>query len=315
MPQTFREARWYRSMLFVPGHKLDWMLKAPEYGADALIFDLEDGVKLTEKRAARNEVAAAIKQLCSGPFGRFVRINGWQTGQLLEDLNLVAIGGLDGVMLPKIQDPEEVAALDLLLAQLEMSRGLPVGQIEICPYAETALAMYKLYEICMASQRVKRAGGAVGPVEGGDGARALGLPLNDVSDQGCYFGAYSALQARAAGVLQVEGGMTRRLGDLERVRQIGDMSRRMGASWGSAIHPRHIPIINEIYTPSRHEIDDARDIVSAVAEAIARGDAAVRHKSDMVAYALVRTASDVLKRANALGIDVGDVPKIELPTI
>lgn len=315
MRQTFREARCYRSMLFIPGHKLDWMLKAPKYSADALIFDLEDAVELTEKRAARNAVAAAIKQLCSGSFGRFVKLNGWRTGQLLDDLNMIAIGGLDGVMLTKIEAPEEVAALDLVLGELERSRGLPVGQIEICPYAETALAMYKFYDICMASQRVKRAGAAVGPSESGDGARALGLPLNDVSDQGSYFGAYSALQARAAGVMHIEGGMTPRLGDLELVRQIGHRSRRMGASWASAIHPSHIPIINEIYSPSRHEIDEARDMVSAVAEAITRGDAAVRHNTAMVDYAHVRTAMDVLKRASAAGIDVGNVPKLELPPL
>lgn len=315
MRQTFREARCYRSMLFVPGHKLDWMLKAPKYGADALIFDLEDSVELSGKNAARNAVASAIRNLSSDPFGRFVKLNGWRTGELLEDLSMVVIGGLDGVMLTKVETPEEVAALDLVLAELERSRNLPVGKIEICPYAETALAMYKFYDICMASQRVKRAGSVVGPAESGDGARALGLPFNDVSDQGSYFGAYSALQARAAGVLHVEGGMTPRLGDLELVRQIGHRSRRMGASWASAIHPSHIPIINEIYSPSRHEINEARDVVSAVAEAITRGDAAVRHKKAMVDYAHVRTAMDVLERASAAGIAVGNVPKLELPAL
>lgn len=313
MVQTFREARWYRSMLFVPGHKLDWMLKAPKYGADALIFDLEDSVEVTEKLTARKSVATAVKELRTGSFGRFVRLNGWRTGQLLDDLNSVVIDGLDGVMLAMTEDPEDVTSLDLVLGELERSHGLPVGRIEICPYAETAAAMYKLYDICMASQRIKRAGGAGGPTQGGDGARALGLPLNDVSDQGIYFGAYSVLQARAAGIQYIEGGMTARLDDLELVREIAEKSKRMGASYASVIHPSHIPVINEVYSPSPDEIDDARKLVFAMAEAITRGEGAVRHGSSMVDYAGVRAAMDVLDRAETVGIDVGDVPKFELP--
>lgn len=313
MPQTFRDAKCYRSMLFVPGHKLDWMLKAPKYGSDALILDLEDSVGVAEKPAARAAVAEAIKELRARPIGLFVRLNGWRTGLMLDDLNAVVIDGLDGVMLSKTEDPEDVAALDLVLGELERSRGLSVGAIEICPYAETAVAMYKLYEICMASQRVKRAGGACGPGPGGDPARALGLQLDEESSEAISFGAYSALQVRAAGIVYVEGSMTGRLDDLELVRRLGERSKRMGASWASAIHPSHIPIINKIYSPSQSDIDEAVNIVSAFAEGITRGDAAIRYKSKLIDYANVRAAMDVLKRARAIGIDVGDIPAVEIP--
>ncbi|QQN65458.1 hypothetical protein JIR23_06815 [Bradyrhizobium diazoefficiens] len=315
MPQTFREARWYRSILFVPGHKLDWMLKAPKYGADALMFDLEDTVEVTQKSGARNAVAAAIKELSTGSFGRFVRLNGWRTGCLLDDVSAVAIDGLDGVALPKVEDPEEIAALDLVLEELERSRGLPLGGIEICPHAESAIGRHRFYDICMASQRVKRGGCSGGPTAGGDTARSLGLQLDDLADDGICFGAYSVLQARAAGIVQVEGAMTGRLDDLELVRQIGERSKRMGASFASAVHPSHIPVINEIYSPSTDEIKEARDIVSVVAEATARGEAAVRYKSMLLDYASVRTAMGVIKKAQAAGIDVGSVPKFELPPL
>lgn len=313
MPQIYRDSKPYRSMLFVPGHRHDWMLKAPKYGADALVLDLEDSVRVAEKPAARSAVKEAIKELGAGPFGRFVRLNGWRTGCLLDDLNAIVVDGLDGVMLSKVEDPEDVAALDLVLGELERSRGLPIGRIEICPYAETAIAMYKLYKICMASPRVKRAGGAGGPVPGGDLARALGLQYEDEAGEAICFGAYSLLQARAAGVVHVEGAMTTKLDDLELVRRIAERSKRMGASWASAIHPSHIPIINEVYSPSRAEIDEARDLVSALAEGIAKGHAAVRYKSGMVDYAHIRSAMDLLKKAQAAGIDVGTLPKFEIP--
>ncbi|OCK57087.1 hypothetical protein LMTR3_21220 [Bradyrhizobium sp. LMTR 3] len=303
-------------MLYVPGHKLDWMLKAPKYGADALMFDLEDSVELTQKAGARNAIAAAIKELRTGPFGRFVRLNSWRTGRLLDDLNAVVIDGLDGVALAKTEDPEEIAALDLVLGDLERSRGLPVGRIEICPQAETAVAKYRMYHLCTASQRVKRAGCSGAPTPGGDGARSLGLQLDDLAEDGISFGAYSVLQARAAGIIHVEGAMTATLDDLELVRRIGERCKRMGASWASAVHPNHIPVINEIYSPSQDEINEACDILSAVAEATARGEAAVRYKSTMMLdYAHVRSAMEVLKKAQAAGIDVGNVANVELPAL
>lgn len=312
MPQTFRDAKYYRSMLFVPGHKLDWMLKAPKYGSDALILDLEDSVAVAEKPAARKAIAEAIKELRAKPIGLFVRLNGWRTGCMLDDLNAVVIDGLDGVMLSKTEDPEDVAALDLVLGELERSRALPVGAIEICPYAESAVAMYRLYEICMASQRVKRAGSATGPL-GGDPARALGLRLDVESTEGIGFGAYSVLQARAAGIVYIEGAMTGRLNDPDLVRRLGERSKRLGASFASAIHPSHISIINEIYSPSQSEIEEAHNIASAFAKAVASGQAAIRYKSRLIDYANVRSAMDVLNKAQALGIEVGDIPNIELP--
>ncbi|WFU62561.1 HpcH/HpaI aldolase/citrate lyase family protein [Bradyrhizobium brasilense] len=300
-------------MLYVPGDKLDWMLKAPKYGADALMFDLEDSVEVSRKAGARNAVAKAISELSTGPFGRFVRLNRWGTGCVVDDLNAVVIGGLDGVALAKTEAPEDIAALDLVLGELEKSRGLPVGRIEICAHAETAQAIYRLYDICMASQRIKRTGGAGGPTPGGDAARSLGVQLNDATDEGNCFGAYSVLQARAAGIIQIEGVMPATVDDLEVVRRVGERSKRMGASFAAAIHPSHIPIINEIYSPAQDEIDEACKIVSIMAEATARGEGAVRYKSTMLDYASVRTALEVLKKARAIGIDVGKVPELELP--
>lgn len=300
-------------MLFVPGHKLEWMLKAPKYGADALIFDLEDSVPGSEKENARESVAKAIDQLKGGSFGRFVRVNSWRTGLVLDDLLAVVREGIDGVMLPKAEQAVDVGALDLVLRELEVSRNLGFECIEIAPLAETAFAMYKLYDIITASGRVKRAGLIGGVSNDGDSTRALGITVNESGDEGLYFDAHSVLQARAAGLAQVWGGMPTRIDDLAHGRRLAIRARRMGATGSMAIHPSHIPILNEVYSPSPEEIQRARGKMAAMAEALARGDAAVKYEGTMIDYAQARAAREFLKKAASLGIDVGEVMDIELP--
>jgi citrate lyase subunit beta/citryl-CoA lyase len=307
-----RGGKWYRSMLFVPGQKLEWMLKAPKYKADALMFDLEDAVPIDQKEAARVATSRAIDELKKGPFGRFVRLNGWRTGQLLRDLRAVVVEGLDGVGLAKTEGPEDVVALDLVLSELEAERGLPAGQIEIMPMAETAHAMWLSYELAMASPRVKRGGGVVNATPGGDATRALNLRLSRDGREWIPIGVRSLLAARAAGITHIIGGMTTEIEDLDLVRQLAMQSKDYGATGGLCIHPSHIPILNEVYAPSAAELEHARAVLAAMAEAISRGDAATRFRGGMVDYAHARTALDLVKVAESFGIPVGEIPKIEV---
>jgi citrate lyase subunit beta/citryl-CoA lyase len=307
-----RGGKRYRSILFVPAHKLDWILKAPKYGADALMIDLEDAVPIDQKPKGRTNTAEAIRQLKTGSFGRFVRVNGWRTGQLLRDLEAIVIGGLDGIALPKTEGPEDVAALDLVLSELELERDLPPGQIEIVPLNESAHSMWLAHEVCKASSRVRRALGVVMAVPNGDVARAINFRVSEDGREWAPFGALSALAARASGVTHILGGMTEQIGNLDLVRRIAEDSKNQGADGAFVIHPSHIPILNEVYLPSTEDIQHAREVLEAMAEAINRGDAATQLNGAMIDYAHVRSAMDVVKMAESFGIVVGPVPKIEL---
>ncbi|UPJ79371.1 hypothetical protein IVB16_32295 [Bradyrhizobium sp. 183] len=98
------------------------------------------------------------------------------------------------------------------------------------------------------------------------------------------------------------------------MRRIAQRSKRLGATWASAIHPSHIPILNEVYSPSQTELQDARDLISVFAAAVARGDSAIRYKSTLLDYANVRVAMDSLKMAQEAGIDVGEIPYVDIPS-
>jgi citrate lyase subunit beta/citryl-CoA lyase len=140
------------------------------------------------------------------------------------------------------------------------------------------------------------------------------LRLSRDGHQWLPFGTYTALACRAAGLSHVMGGVTTVIGDPELIRSITQQSKEYGATGAMAIHPSHIPILNEIYAPTSQEIDEARELLAAMAHGIDSGTAAIRHGEGMVDYAHMRSALDLLKVAQSFGLDVGEIPSVDIPS-
>src|SRR5262249_37842197 len=157
-----------RSLLFVPGNKPMWMEKALGYGADALIFDLEDSVPALDKRSARTHVRQALECFHGRGPCLTVRINALDTGLAGDDLEAIMGPGLSAIVAPKVETPQEVAALETLLTQGERHAGMAIGQVEIFPVLETAKGIYHAYQIATSSARVPTLCGTAG--KGGDTA-------------------------------------------------------------------------------------------------------------------------------------------------
>lgn len=304
--------RLCRSILIVPGQKLAWLLKAPQYGADGLMFELEDAVPVDAKAQARQATARAIDELQGVDALLLVRVNGWGTGRLLDDLDAVVRPGLDGVALPKTDSPEQVRALDLALTELELTRGLPPGRLEIYPILESAYGILRNFEAISCSPRVRRAGGMIGANPGGDYHRAMGNRWTEEGLESLYVNSRSVLHARAAGIENIIAGPVAEFGNEALLRRVMTSVRTIGANGALAIHPSQVPVLNEVFAPSQAEIDEARSLLVAMADAVERGDAAVGHQGKMVDYAQVRSALDFLTRAEAMGLATGDYPKLDV---
>jgi citrate lyase subunit beta/citryl-CoA lyase len=106
--------------------------------------------------------------------------------------------------------------------------------------------------------------------------------------------------------------MTSTVDDLDLVRKVAMRYRSLGATGSTAIHPSHVPIHNEVFSPSPAEIEEARSILEAMAGAVAAGEAATRLGGVMIDYAHVRTSLRVVEHARELGIDVGDLPDVRV---
>lgn len=142
-----------RSMLFVPGHKPDWIAKAPKYSLDAVVIDLEDAVPVSEKAVAREITPAGIAKLAAASVAPFVRINALDQGGA-DDTRAISTAGRAGIVLPKCRSPDEVRALDNLLSFGEGRAGLEFGSLSILVLPETPEGLADARALAQSSTRV-----------------------------------------------------------------------------------------------------------------------------------------------------------------
>src|SRR6266851_4016013 len=262
---TVRRAKPIRSALFVPGNREDRMLKAPRFGADALILDLEDAVALADKPRSRVTVRKALEELGKAGQTLFVRVNDFETGMTGEDLEAVVCPHLYAVMLPKVTGPDDIKAADTLISFFERKNGMQPGSVLINPSLETAQGMRQAYEVAIASPRIAHMGGLTG--KDGDIARAIGFEWTPEGHEALYYIAKVLLDARAANVPYPIGGRGWwDIQDLEGLRAEAIRTRQFGYTGMVLIHPSHVQIVNEVFTPTKEKIAHWKELIAAVEE-------------------------------------------------
>ncbi|HEX8556072.1 MAG TPA: CoA ester lyase [Sphingomonas sp.] len=242
-----------RSLLFVPGDRPARMVKALGLGADALILDLEDSVALSAKGAAREAVAAFLRDAPADRPHLFVRVNPLDSGMIDDDLAAILASAPDGLMLPKAQGPDSIAAL-VARAALPI---LPVA-------TETAAAIFQLGSYASVARHLA---GLTWGAE--DLPAAIGASAAREADGG-YTAPYQLARsltlfgAHAAGVAAIET-VYPDFRDLEGLAAYAARGRRDGFTGMMAIHPAQVPVINAAFTPSPQEIAHARRVVDLFA--------------------------------------------------
>jgi citrate lyase subunit beta/citryl-CoA lyase len=255
-------------MLFLPGDNPRFLAKALGGEADSLILDMEDAVAPHQKGAARLAVAQALSSADFGAKEKAVRINSLSTPYGREDVEIVVPARPHTLVVPKINGIHEVQEVDSLIAGVEQAHGLPVGEVKLMLLIETPLGVINAESIAMAGPRV------TGLVFGsGDYTLSTRGTLSDEEWEVLYPRTKMLLAARAAGVDAVDcvWGKVRDLEGLERSARRG---RVLGYEGKAVIHPEHVPVVNRVFSPTPEEIDYARRVIAAVAEAEAAGKGA-----------------------------------------
>jgi len=276
-----------RSWLFVPGHRQRMIDKALGLPADVLIFDLEDGVPEAEKDVARRRVAAALDGARGGST-QFVRVHEVGSSELDADLQAVACTGLQGVVLPKVQGPEDVLQVCRWLDRHETRAGIPSGSVRLLAIIESARGLVQAPAIASVTPRL------VGLMFGAEDF-ALDLGFFSHPGQGLVNYARSALAvAAASGQIRAIDKVFTDISDPDGLAVEARQARDLGFAGKAVIHPGQVGAVNEIFGPTEAEERWARRIVEAFERRADEGPAAV--DGQMVDRPILERARRILDR-------------------
>ncbi len=268
-PTPQRPLRSRRSNLAVPGSSIKMIDKARGLGADQVFLDIEDAVAPLAKPEARKNIVAALNEGGWGDTIRSVRVNDWTTQWTYADVVEVVEGAganLDAIMLPKVQTPEQVVALDLLLTQIEKATGLDVGKIGIEAQIENALGLTNINAIAAASQRVETI--IFGPADFMASINMKSLVVGeqpqgyDVGDAYHYILMAILMAARAYDKQAIDGPYLQ-IKDIEGFRRVAGRSAALGFDGKWVLHPGQLGPANEVYSPRQSDYDHAENILDA----------------------------------------------------
>jgi citrate lyase subunit beta / citryl-CoA lyase len=297
-----------RSCLSVPGSSDRFLAKAPSVPADMTFLDLEDSVAPLEKEAARGMVVKAIQELPWDDRVLCVRVNAWDTRWTYGDvIEVVGNAGerLDEVMLPKVQSAAEVVALDLLLTQIELNYGLPIGHVGIEAQIETARGLINVEEICAASPRLEAI--IFGPA---DFAASIEMPVltggvqipEYPGDHFNYVFSKILMSGRANG-LQVIDGPFLKVREPDAFRDFCQRTRVLGYDGKWALHPDQVTILNEVFSPTQEQFDRAWSLLDAYKEATETDrKGAVMFGDEMIDEASRKMATKFVTRGERAGL-------------
>ncbi|MFR9675529.1 HpcH/HpaI aldolase/citrate lyase family protein [Streptomyces sp. TR02-1] len=299
-----------RSCLAVPGSNPRFLEKAQGLPADQVFLDLEDACAPLAKPDARHTI---VKFLNEGDWTgktRVVRVNDWTTHWTYRDVITVVEGAganLDCIMLPKVQDAQQVQALDMLLTQIEKTVGLDVGRIGIEAQIENARGLVEVDGIAAASPRLETI--IFGPA---DFMASINMKSLVVGEQppGYPADAYHyilmrILMAARANDLQAIDGPYLQIKNIDGYREVAGRAAALGFDGKWVLHPGQVDASNEIFSPSQEDYDHAELILDAYeyytsAEGGAKGSAMLG--DEMIDEASRKMALVVAGKGRAAGL-------------
>ncbi len=289
--------RLRRSRLYLPGNEPKFYVNAGLHAPDGVILDLEDSVAPAEKDAACLLVRNALRSVNFYGAERMVRINQGERG--LEDLQWIVPHNVHLVLIPKVEDPDQVVAVDRRIAALEQEHDLE-GPVYLMPIIESALGAWRAFEIASASANVVAL--AIG-LE--DYTADIGAQRTLAGNESFWARAQVINGAKAAGVQPIDTVFSD-VTDMEGLRRSVLEAKSLGFVGKGCIHPRQISVVQEAFAPDEEEIARAKKIVLAFEEAESKGLGVVSLGSKMIDAPVVKRALTTVETALKMGKLQGD---------
>ena len=282
-----------KSLLFAPGNHARRVENALSLNVDAVILDLEDAVAVTEKVAARESVAAALRMPRKAAV--YVRINDLSTVYAYGDLLAVIQEQVDGIVLPKIESVAQLGVAHWLISQIERERGLQPNAIDLMPIVETAVGFACLDDIARHASMLPR----VRRFAFGAGDFTLDMDLTWTAEELelLFYRSQLLLASRAHRLEAPIDTVWTRLDDREGFARSAQRSRELGYQGKLCIHPDQCRTVNAIFTPSDAELARAHAVIEAFRRAEAAGSASIRFEGEFIDYPIVERARRIVNAA------------------
>ena len=282
--------RLLRSLIFVPGNNSRFLEKAKTLSADIICFDLEDSVPTNEKDVARNLIKTALTKRSEYKAEVYVRTNSPISGMIPDDLSKIIQRGINGIVIPKVNNVMELKRIEKIVTSLEKKRKLK--PIEFIPSIESAEGVVNTYDIALSSKRIS----------------ALVFGVFDLLNDMCieytkqpegakYARAKIPIDTKAAGKYVIDA-IWQDLNDESGLVEDCKIGKSLGYVGKSIIHPNQIPIVHSIFKPNQTEIDWAKKVCHVYENSIKKnkGATVVEGKMiDEVHYKRAKSLLDLIK--------------------
>ena len=262
-----------RSLMFVPAHNEKLILSASKSKTDAIILDLEDSVPDSSKRTARVMIRQSLP-LFKQPV--FIRINGKDSPNFWPDIDELRYQGFQGIVYPKATNANEITDLSDIMPG-----------ISVIPLIETAGAVLNCQSICEAPSVIAVAFGCedyTADLQGIHSHAQLSVPR-----------AMIAMAARTARVIPIDT-VHINVHDLDELESEAMFARSLGFEGMLVLHPKELPIVHKVFTPSDLAVSEAREMLRLSKEATANNKGVAYLNGRFIGPPLVRQAQAVLDR-------------------
>ncbi len=262
-----------RSLIFIPGNNPRFLEKSKNIDADIICFDLEDSVPLDQKEVARNLVKKTIQEINAANDNNrkrtiSIRINSIDSGLAIEDLQKIITKGLDAIVIPKVNEGNEVIKICNTIEKLEKDNNIESNLLKIMPSIESASGVVNAYAIAKSSQRNTA-------IIFGIFDYLHDMKIDSYDDEYLssfmYGRAKVPVDCRAAGIDSIDS-IWQNINDVDGLARDCTNGKKLGYTGKCIIHPSQIDTVNKVFRPSVQDIDWAKKVVSALEKSVSAGN-------------------------------------------
>lgn len=284
-----------RALLYTPGDDPHKIRKAATLEVDSVCLDIEDGVAINRKRAARDVIVELLPELDFGRSERLVRINPVGSAFIKDDLEAIIPVRPDGIVIPKVQTKEQILWVEERVAEFENQFSLKAGEIIFIAIVESSLAIVNLPEIASSSSKLETL------IFGAEDLAADIGAERSKSGWEVFYARSAVLTHAVAYGLQAIDLVNIDFRDIDNLLFSARQGVKMGFAGKQVIHPDQVGPVQEAFTPSDNQINEARKVLDAYNLHQEAGQGAFAIDGKMIDAPIVKSAQSIIKRAEAAG--------------